>query len=287
MDLRSIEFFLTVAEEGSISKAAERLHISQPTVSRDMMELEKELGKTLFTRTNKNVRLTQNGLLFRETAKDMLTLYQKAKTQNAESAEIAGDIYIGAGETESFSFIAEKIRRFRQEYPGVCFHIISKNADEIKYDIDNGVLDFGFIMQSGSLEHYERLEIDRIERWGVLVPSDHPLALNDRISGKALLQYPLILPENQTFREQIVEWLGGEPVVAATYNLIRNVLLLVANGTGLILCLNDPAFSENELRFIPLRPSRVVSPILIWRKHHILSSASIAFLRTCGYSEFE
>ena len=116
MDLRGIEFFLTVAEEGSISRAAERLHISQPTVSREMMELERELGKTLLVRTSRNVSLTPDGLLFRDTARDMLALYRKAVTQQAEPVELAGDIYLGAGETESFSFMAEQIKAFREEH---------------------------------------------------------------------------------------------------------------------------------------------------------------------------
>ena len=125
MDLRTLQFFLTVAEEGSISRAAEQLHISQPTVSREMMELEKELNKTLLVRTSKNLSLTPDGLLFRETARDMLALYQKAVAQKAESADLVGEIYLGAGETESFSYMADRIRDFRAMHPAVRFHIIS------------------------------------------------------------------------------------------------------------------------------------------------------------------
>ncbi len=287
MDLRSIEFFLTVSDEGSISRAAERLHISQPTVSREMMELEKELGKTLLVRTSKNVTLTQDGLLFRETARDMLALYQKALRQKARPADLAGDIYLGAGETESFSYLAEKIKAFREKHPKVCFHIISENADEIRDDIDKGVLDVGFVMRSGNLDRYQRLEIDRRESWGALVPPDHPLTRHRSVSGKSLLQYPLILPENRSFQQQLIEWLGGEPVVPATYNLIHNVLLLVKNGAGLILCLSDPVLTESGLCFVPLRPAHAVSPVLIWRKHSAVSPAVGAFLRSLGYSEIE
>ena len=287
MNLRTIEFFLTVAEESSITRAAERLHISQPTVSREIIELEKELDKPLFVRTSKNVRLTADGLLFQDTARDMLALYRKALSQKAKDDELRGEICLGAGETESFSCLADKIRDFRRENPKVCFHIISENADEIRTDIDKGVLDLGFVMQSGRLDHYERLEIDRRESWGVLVPDGHPLAGHERVSGKSLLKYPLILPENQTFSLQLVQWLGGEPEVAATYNLIYNVLMLVENGTGLILCLHDPAISRNGLHFIPLHPARTVAPMLIWRKHHALSPAASAFLRAFGYSQDE
>ena len=287
MNLRSLEFFLTVAEENSISRAAELLHISQPTVSRDMMELEKELGKTLFVRTSKNVRLTPDGLLFRETARDMLALYRKAVSQKAEPAELAGDIYLGAGETESFSYLAERIKAFRAAHARVCFHILSENADEIRDDIDKGVLDFGFIMRSGSLDRFERLEIDRRESWGALTPLDHPLTQHKSVSGKSLLKYPLILPENHTFQQQLKEWLGGEPEVAATYNLIRNALPLVKNGTGLVLCLSDPDLSEGGLRFVPLRPAHTVSPVLIWRKRRAQSPAAEAFQRFLCHSDIE
>ncbi len=287
MNLRSLEFFLTVAEENSISRAAELLHISQPTVSRDMMELEKELGKTLFVRTSKDVRLTPDGMLFQETARDMLALYRKAVSQKAEPAELVGDVYLGAGETESFSYLAERIKAFRTAHPGVCFHILSENADEIRDDIDKGVLDFGFIMHSGSLERFERLEIDRRESWGALMPGDHPLTEHRSVGGKSLLKYPLILPENRTFQQQLTEWLGGEPIVAATYNLIRNALPLVKNSTGLALCLSDPTLSEGGLRFVPLRPAHAVSPVLIWRKRRTLSPASEAFLHFLRHSDIE
>lgn len=287
MDLRSVEFFLTVAEEGSISQAAERLHISQPTVSREMMELERELGKTLLVRTSRNVSLTPDGLLFRDTARDMLALYRKAVTQQAEPVELAGDIYLGAGETESFSFMAEQIKAFREEHPKVCFHVISENADEIRDDVDKGVLDFGFVMRSGNLDRYARMEIQRRESWGALVPAEHPLARKKSVSGKSLLNYPLILPENQSFRQQLMEWLEGEPEIAATYNLIHNVLLLVKNGAGLILCLNDPALAESGLVFVPLRPAHWVSPVLIWKKQAVHAPAARAFLESLGYSEDE
>ena len=282
MDLRTLEFFLTVAREGSISRAAEQLHISQPTVSREIISLEKELGKTLLVRTSRNVTLTPEGLLFRETARDMLALYQKAVTQHAQPPELAGDVYLGAGETESFSWLAEKIRVFREEYPRVCFHIISENADQIKDGIDKGVLDFGFVMGAGDPDRYHQLEIDRRESWGALVPAEHPLAGHRSVSGGSLVKYPLILPENQGFRQQLLGWLDGDPQVPATYTLIRNALPLVKNGVGLALCLSDPALTENGLCFVPLRPAHAVSPVVLWRRHAVLSSAVNAFLESLG-----
>ena len=287
MELRSIEFFLTVAEEGSMTRAAERLHISQPTVTREIQALEAELGKALFARTSRSVILTPDGLLFRETARDLYALYQKALRQRAERAELSGDIYLGAGETESFTLLAERIKAFRQAHPRVCFHIISENAEEIRDDIDKGVLDFGFIMYAAEQERYERLEFARRERWGVLTPREHPLAEREDVDAQSLRGWPLILPENRLFRERLTEWLGGEAEVAATYNLVGNALPLVRNGAGLILCLDAPLFAELGLRFVPLRPARTASPVLIWRRRRALSPAAAAFLRALGYAENE
>ncbi|MBQ1369152.1 MAG: LysR family transcriptional regulator substrate-binding protein, partial [Firmicutes bacterium] len=211
-------------------------------------------------------------------------LYQKAVAQKAESADLVGEIYLGAGETESFSYIADRIKEFRKSHPKVVFHIISENADEIRADIDKGVLDLGFVMRSGNLERYHQLEIDRWESWGAIVPLEHPLAQNKSITGQALLQYPLILPENQAFQKQLIGWLDGEPEIAVTYNLIRNALPFVKNGTGLVLCLNDPALTESGLCFVPLRPAHVVSPVLIWKKHVVQSPVIQVFLKTLGYS---
>ena len=141
MDLRVLEYFLMTAEEGSITHAAELLHVSQPTVSRQLMDLERELGKTLLIRTKKNVSLTKDGLLFRETAREILALYQKAVREDASAGELSGDLYIGMGETGSVRFLAQEIAAFQTLYPGVHFHLISENADRICEDIEKGLLD--------------------------------------------------------------------------------------------------------------------------------------------------
>ena len=139
MDLRVLEYFLMTAEEGSITHAAELLHVSQPTVSRQLMDLERELGKTLLIRTKKNISLTKDGLLFRETAREILALYQKAVREDASAGELSGELYLGMGETGSVRFLAQEIAAFQKLYPGVHFHLISENADRICEDIEKGL----------------------------------------------------------------------------------------------------------------------------------------------------
>lgn len=286
MDLHVLENFLVVAEMGNITRAAERLHISQPTISRQLMELERELGKTLLHRTNKSIRLTPDGMLFRETARDMLSLYQKAKETNTENKELIGDIYLGAGETESFGFLAEKIKAFRILHPKVCFHIFSENAERICENIDKGILDFGFIMRSSHTENYDFIAFDLKERWGVLVRQSHPLTDKGLISASDLRKETLILPENSVFKKEILNWIGGKPMLAGTYTLIRNALVLAKKDVGSIVCLRDTSFAEDGFAFLPFDPPKEVSPLLIWKKEKVFSPAGQAFLHFCN-TEYE
>ena len=154
MDLRVLEYFLMVAEEGNMTRASGLLHVSQPTISRQLMDLETELGKTLLLRTRKNVSLTKDGLLFRETAKEILALYQRALESNSQEEALSGDLYLGTGETESFSTFAENIGAFQKRYPGVRFHIISENADRICEDIEKGLLDLGLVMRPANPQRF-------------------------------------------------------------------------------------------------------------------------------------
>ncbi|MBQ1376632.1 MAG: LysR family transcriptional regulator, partial [Lachnospiraceae bacterium] len=203
MDMLSLEIFIKTADEGNMTKAAGFLHLSQPTASRRIQELEEELGRPLFIRTNKAVSLTDEGRQFLEAASDMLTIYRKALTQEKEQQQLKGDIYIGSGEIPAFSVLAEQIRDFRKLQPGICFHILSGNADEIRDDVEKGVLDLGLITRSVNTETFESLEYADKTRWGILVRNDHPLALRERIRIEDLEKESLILPENQVYYREL------------------------------------------------------------------------------------
>lgn len=280
MDLRVLEYFLMTAEEGSITHAAELLHVSQPTVSRQLMDLERELGKTLLIRTKKNVSLTKDGLLFRETAREILALYQKAVREDASAGELSGDLYIGMGETGSVRFLAQEIAAFQTLYPGVHFHLISENADRICEDIEKGLLDAGLVMRNVSSSTFEILELGLTETWGVLVPEGHPLVAEPEVSGKMLRQERLILPENTVFKQELLRWLGQgtEERVGATYNLIFNAFPLARAASALIVCLGTVGERQEGMIFLPFAKNKTASASLIWKKKPVQTPALEAFL---------
>ena len=289
MDLRVLEYFLMVAEESSITHASELLHVSQPTVSRQLIELEKELGKTLFTRTHKNVSLTQEGLLFRETAREILALYQKAMRENTGAETLAGDIYLGMGETGSVVFLMEQIAVFRERHPGVHFHLISENADRICEDIEKGLLDVGFIMRKANPLTFEILEMGLRETWGLLVPEGHPLENATSVTGKQLRREKLILPENSFFKSELLRYLGAgaQERVGATYNLIYNAFPLAKASRELIVCLGHPGERQGGLIFIPFANGKDAYASLIWKKRPVQSPALAAFLEHIGHTVSE
>ncbi len=280
MDLRVLEYFLMAAEEGSITHAAELLHVSQPTVSRQLIELEKELGKTLFTRTHKNVSLTQEGLLFRETAREILALYQKVVREDTAAETLAGDIYLGMGETGSVVSLMEQIAVFRERHPGVHFHLISENADRICEDIEKGLLDAGFVMRKVNPSTFEVLELGLRETWGVLAPEGHPLESETSVTEKQLRREKLILPENSVFKSEILRHLGpgAEERVGATYNLIYNAFPLAKASRELIVCLGRPGERQGDMTFIPFAKRKNAYASLIWKKRPVQSPALAAFL---------
>lgn len=281
MDLQVLEYFLMVAEEGNITHASELLHVSQPTVSRQLMELERELGKTLFIRNRRSVSLTQEGLLFRETAREMLTLYRKAVTETAETKTLVGDIYLGMGESGSVRFLAEQIDLFQKSHPGVKFHLISENADRICRDVEKGVLDIGFVMRKANLAAFEVLELGLEEFWGVLVPEGHPLAGEKEVAAKQLRRERLILPENTVFKSEIFRFLGAEAenLAAAFYNLIHNALLLAEISGGMVVCLGVPGEKKNGWTFLPFGGGKTAAASLIWKKRPVQPPAVEAFLK--------
>lgn len=280
MDLRVLEYFLMVADEGNITHASELLRVSQPTVSRQLMELEKELGKTLLIRTRKNVSLTQEGLLFRETAREILALYQKAVRENACSETLVGDVYLGMGETSSVNFLMEQVAVFREQHPGVNFHLISENADRICEDIEKGLLDIGLVMRKVNPAVFEMLELGLRETWGILVPEGHPLADETEVTGKQLRQERLILPDNSVFKTELLHFLGAgsEKRVRATYNLIYNAFPLAKVSREIIVCLGQPGERKGGLVFIPFARGKEAYASLIWKKRPVQSPVVEVFL---------
>lgn len=289
MDLRVLEYFLMVAEEGNITRAAELLHVSQPTVSRQLMDLEAEVGKPLLERNKRNIALTKDGLLFRETAREMLALYEKAIQEDADEGTLIGDITLGTGETGSFRWLAGQIHSFQKRYPAVRFHIISENADRILEDIEKGVLDLGFVHRQVSPMKFESLELPLKERWGVLLLEDHPLAGKEILSPKDLRKERLILPGNTVFQKELLRWLGAgaENRVAGSCNLIYNAIAMTRQGIGLAVCFGREERIGDGLRFVPFAGMKEASSSLVWKKRPVQPAAVERFLEQLSHAVSE
>ncbi len=285
MELRVLQYFLAVTREQSISGAAQYLHLSQPTLSRQLMDLEKELGKQLLIRGNRRITLTEEGMLLRKRAEEILDLVKKTENEISLSDEmIAGDITIGAGETDGVRIIAKTAEKLQKEYPLIRFHMISGDSVSVLEQLDKGLIDFGLLLGDLDLSKYDTLKLPAKDVWGVLMRRDSPLALRECIRPKDLKDLPLIL-SRQTADDQnpIYGWLrkGGEPNVAATYNLVFNASLMVDEGMGCALTLDKLInINNSNLCFRPLEPPVTIDMHLAWKKYQVLTKASEKFLKT-------
>ena len=282
MELRVLHYFLMVAREENITKAAQLLHVTQPTLSRQLMQLEEELGVQLFHRGKHSVRLTEEGMLLRRRAQELVSLSEKTKQELQCREEVpAGEIAIGCGETKSMSLLSSSMVSFRERYPLVQFSIYSAIADDIKERIEKGLLDMGLMVEPVDISKYEYIRLPVEERWGVLVREDSPLARKASVSPEDLLDIPLIMSRREPVKNQLASWFGtvfDQMEIAATYNLIVNAAFMVEQGLGVALCFDLGAVFEN-LRFVPLWPRMETGSVLVWKKNQALSSAQAQFIR--------
>ena len=283
MELRVLQYFLAVAREQSISGAAEILHLSQPTLSRQIKNMEKELGKQLLIRGNRRITLTEEGMILCKRAEEIMELVKKTESEITLSDEsIAGDIYIGAGESNSVGYIAKVANALRREYPLVHFHIESGDAQTVYEQLDKGLIDFGLLFGNIDLTKYNSISLPTKDTWGVLMPKDSKLAKRDVITPNDLIKEPLIVSRQGITRGELQNWfkLPEEKLnVVATYNLLYNASLLVEEGVGYALCLDKIINTSNcNLCFKPLYPKLEVSMSIVWKKHQVFSKASNKFL---------
>ena len=285
MELRILQYFLAVAEAENITAAARKLHMTQPALSRQMMELEKELGKQLFIRTNKKTLLTENGIHLKQRAKEILSLVEKTELEfQTASDEIFGHIHFGAGETDIMRYFANAVKRIHDSHPTVQFTFFSGNADDILEKLEDGILDFGLVFSTTISEKYDHIRIPLSNFRGVLMRKDSPWASCDRITQDILEQMPLITPSRvsytQSFLSQWFQGSIGDLNIVASYNLIFNAVFLVEAGLGNAICLNNlVTVSDNSpLCFRPLFPPSFAELMLIWKREKILSKAAELFL---------
>lgn len=286
MEIRVLRYFLTVVREESISAAADYLHITQPTLSRQIKELEDELGVKLLNRGKKNrkITLTDEGMLLRKRAEEIVTLADKTRAEfDAAEEIISGDIYIGGGETEAMRLIARAAKKLQDSYPHIKYHLFSGNADDVAERLDKGLLDFGVFIEPANMEKYDYLRLPVTDTWGLLMRKDSPLASLNNIEVKNLKKIPLIVSRQSMTSNEFSGWGRfdfNQLNIVATYNLVYNASLLVAEGLGYALCLDRlvDTTDSSELCFRPLKPHLEARLNLVWKKYQIFSKAGEKFL---------
>ena len=284
MEFRLLRSFLTVAREQSISGAARVLHITQPSLSRQIMELEEELGVRLFERGNRKISLTEQGELLCRRAGEIMELVEKTREEmTADGDDISGTIYLGAGETQAFRTLTAPIRELVGHHPNVHFHLYSGNAEDVMERLDKGLLDFGLFIEPYDVTKYHSLRLPLLDRWGVLMRRDSPLAAHKAIRAEALWQLPLICSRQAMTGGQLANWLQIDPEkldLVGTYNLLFNASILVEAGVGYALCLEGivDTTGKTELCFRPLDPPLTASVDVVWKKQQVFSRPSEWFL---------
>lgn len=280
MELRVLKYFLVVAEEENITRAAKQLHLTQPTLSRQMIQLEEELGVSLFCRGKTKVTLTEEGVVLKKRAQEILQLTEKTKQEMNSPTLLSGNISIGCGESQSMAIISKNIAGFLEKYPLVRFHIYSATADEIKDKLENGLLDIGLLMEPVNIEKYDFLRMPIKERWGVLVKDNSMLSEKEYVTSKDLISVPLIMARRACVNHELANWFGEDYKFlknVATCNLIMNAANMVKNDVGAAMCLNLDAQFEG-LKFIPLKPKLENGSVLVWKKGQTTSAAAWRFI---------
>ena len=284
MELRVLRYFLAVAWEENISAAADYLHLTQPTLSRQLMDLEEELGKKLFLRGNRKITLTEDGVLFRRRASEILDLVEKTESEFRSVDEVvAGDIYIGGGESEAMRLVARTACALRERHPGIHYHLYSGNADDVGERLDKGLLDFGILIEPFDKKKYDSLRLPVRDRWGVLMRKDSPLAGRERICPEDLLDKPLLHSRQSKVLDGIQTWFGRdleELNIVGTYNLLYNASLMVEEGGCYALCLDKliNTTGDSSLCFRPLENQVTAGMDLVWKKYQVFSKAEEKFL---------
>lgn len=285
MEIRVLRYFLAVAQEGSVTRAARALHLTQPTLSRQIRELEEELGQTLFSRGGRELSLTREGLLLRQRAEEIVGLAEITEKEFRSLGEktVSGDLSIGCGESKALSFVTDALKVLQDEHPLIIPHFFSGNGEIVMDRLDKGLLDFAVLMGAENTERYYSLPLPNHDTWGLLMDKDDPMAQKKAITAEDLLDIPLILSPQSLSRDELSGWLGfpmSRLHIAATYTLLFNGSLMVRSGLGYALCFDHiaPSGKDSPFAFRPLSPL-LTSPLsLVWKKHQILSAPAEAFL---------
>lgn len=289
MEIRVLRYFLAIAREGSITNAADFLHVTQPTLSRQIKDLEDELGQKLFNRQSHSMDLTAEGRILRRRAEEIVAMVDKTEAEfSAMEGEISGDIYIGGGETEAVKLIAEIAKELQNDYPNIHYHLYSGNAEDVTERLDKGLLDFGILVQPADISKYDYMNIPAKDVWGVVMRKDSPLAEKESICKDDLLDLPLICSRQaisqERSRNEFADWFGSDfdkLDIVTTFNLFYNAAIMVDAGIGYAITIDKLANTseESNLCFRPLAPKLEAGLNIIWKKYPVFSAAAEQFLK--------
>lgn len=287
MEIRTLKYFLVAAREGSITKAANSLGLTQPNLSRQINFLERDIGKKLFNRKNYKIELTDEGALFKKRAEEIIDMVEKTRDEFKSSDKIiAGNIRIGGGETHAIELITKIMRNIQKDYPNIQYHLYSGNSDDVSEKLDKGLLDFGIFIEPAGILKYDYIKIPAKDTWGVLMRKDSKLAKKQFITKNDLINIPIICSRqpiyNRASENKFLEWFQSDfdkLNIVATYNLIYNASIMVKSGIGYAVCLDKLINTNgNSLCFVPLKPKLEAELNIVWKKGQIFSPASRIFL---------
>ena len=266
-----------------MTHAAQRLHVSQPTLSRQIKELEDELGKKLFTRSNYSIKLTEEGMLLRKRAEDILEMADKTLEEFKSLDEInGGDIHIGCAESNGIAHVIRVIKSLQKKYPHIRYHFYSSGTDAVSERLDRGLLDVAVIIQEVDLSKYNYLKVPSSDRWGLIMRKDSPLAEHSCIHLNDLMNIPLIL-SRQAMREEMPRWFGetqDKLNIVATYDLLFNTSVMVREGFGYVLGFDGLVNTgpDSDICFRPLEPALESPMYIIWKKYQMFTPVASLLL---------
>ena len=284
MEIRVLRYFLTVVREGSITKASEVLHITQPTLSRQLAQMEEELGMKLFGRGSRKITLTNEGILLCRRAEEILQLVDKTDKELVEQDEqIEGKISIGCGEIAAVQLLSNLFQTFRKKYSRVNFDLFTATADLVKEQMDKGLLDIGLLLEPVDKEKYDFIRLDREENWVVLMRPDDPLAQKESVTAKDLSVRPLILPRRLSVQSELASWFGNyynNLNIVFTSNLSTNGAVMVSHGLACSLVIEGavPFWDPSKITYRPLNPPLTATSVLAWKRGQPFSLAATKFI---------
>ena len=284
MEIRVLNYFLTVAREENITRASEVLYLTQPTLSRQLTQLEEELGTQLLIRGKRKVTLTEAGVLFKKRAEEIMEMIGKAEKELKEQDElINGKISIGSGEMEASKIFPSLFKNFNEKYPKVSYELYTGNADQIKEKIDQGLLDFGLLLEPVNIEKYDFIRLGVKEKWVALMKPDDPYAEKEFVTPWELSQKPLIMVKRAGVRNELANWFGDyyeKLSVFAEHNMTNHASILVEQGLGYALVLEGSVYfyDKNKICYKPLFPELTAGSVIVWKKNQVFSHTSKRFL---------